>query len=207
MKQAKTVVYVVEDDLSFQKSLKRLIRASGHDVMAFDTAEDFLALPCIKRPSCLLLDVKLPDINGLDLQQRLIEKGSNLPIIFMTGHGTISMGVNTIKKGAIDFLPKPFEPKNFRQAVDEALKKDIQSVKTEKETSKARALLDALTTREKEVMRWVITGKLNKQIASALGTTEKTIRVHRGRVMHKTQCSSVAQLIGLTKKANISPAS
>jgi FixJ family two-component response regulator len=203
---AKAVVYIVEDDLSFRKSLERLIRASGYEAISFDTAEVFLKQTSIRRPSCLLLDVRLPDMNGIDLQQKLIEKGSSLPVIFMTGHGSIPMGVQTIKNGAIDFLSKPFKFEDLRRAICEAIKRDASSKKIEHEASKIKLLLDTLTPREKEVLCWVITGRPNKQIAVALGTVEKTIRVHRGRVMHKMQCSSVAELVRLAAKVNLLPA-
>jgi FixJ family two-component response regulator len=206
MSARKGVIYIVEDDPSFRKSMERLIRASGFTVVAFDSANSFLTQRRIRRPACLLLDVQLPDIDGLDLQQKLIEKGSRLPIIFMTGHGNIPMSVQAMKKGAVDFLPKPFETKDLRSAIVQALERDIQERRKEIEENKIKSLIDTLTPREKEVLRWVITGKLNKQIAFALGTTEKTIKVHRSRVMQKTKVSSVAELVRLAEKANISPA-
>jgi len=206
MSARKGVIYIVEDDPSFRKSMERLIRASGFTVVAFDSANSFLTQRRIRRPACLLLDVQLPDIDGLDLQQKLIEKGSRLPIIFMTGHGNIPMSVQAMKKGAVDFLPKPFETKDLRSAIVQALERDIQERRKEIEENKIKSLIDTLTPREKEVLRWVITGKLNKQIAAALGTTEKTIKVHRSRVMQKTKVSSVAELVRLAEKADISPA-
>jgi FixJ family two-component response regulator len=206
MSAGKAVIYVVEDDPSFRKSVERLIRATGFRAVAFESANAFLSLPCIERPACLLLDVQLPGIDGLALQQQLIEKGSSLPIIFMTGHGSIPMSVQAMKKGAVDFLPKPFEAKDLRSAILKALERDGQNTEKEIESKKIGSLIDALTPREKEVLRWVITGKLNKQIAHALGVTEKTVKVHRGRVMQKMGVSSVAELVRLAEKANISPA-
>jgi FixJ family two-component response regulator len=206
MSAIKTVVYIVEDDASFRKSMERLVRASGFEAISFESADSFLEQPCIQRPACLLLDVQLPGIDGLDLQQKLIEKGSSLPIIFMTGHGSIPMSVQAMKKGAVDFLPKPFEAQDLRNAILKALERDIQNSEKEIEASKIKTLLDTLTPREKEVLRWVITGSLNKQIAYALGTTEKTIKVHRSRVMQKTGVTSVAELVRLAEKANIPPA-
>ena len=206
MSAIKTVIYIVEDDASFRKSMERLVRASGFEVISFESADSFLEQPRIHRPACLLLDVQLPGINGLDLQQKLIEKGSSLPIIFMTGHGSIPMSVQAMKNGAVDFLPKPFEAQDLRNAILKALERDIQNSEKEIEVSKIKALVDTLTPREKEVLRWVITGSLNKQIAYALGTTEKTIKVHRSRVMQKTGVTSVAELVRLAEKANISPA-
>jgi len=206
MSARKAVVYIVEDDPSFRKSMERLIRASGYNAVAFESANSFLTQPCIRRPACLLLDVQLPDIDGLDLQQKLIDRGSSLPIIFMTGHGNIPMSVQTMKKGAVDFLPKPFEAKELRSAILKAIELDIQNTRREIEVDKIKSLVDTLTPREKEVLRWIITGKLNKQIALVLGTTEKTIKVHRSRVMQKTSVSSVAELVRLAQKANIPPA-
>jgi len=206
MSADKGVIYIVEDDPSFRKSMERLLRASGFKVVAFESANSFLTQRGIERPACLLLDVQLPDIDGFDLQQRLMERGSSLPIIFMTGHGNIPMSVRAMKKGAVDFLPKPFEAEDLRGAILKALERDIQNRKREIEVNKIKSLLDTLTPREKEVLRWVITGKLNKQIAAALGTTEKTIKVHRSRVMQKTKVSSVAELVRLAEKADISPA-
>jgi FixJ family two-component response regulator len=197
------VIYIVEDDPSFRKSMERLIRVSGFEAISFESASSFLAQPHIRHPACLLLDVQLPDIDGLDLQQRLIEKGSSLPIIFMTGHGNIPMSVSAMKKGAVDFLPKPFDSKDLKDAIAKALERDIKSKKTEHEATKIQSLVDTLTPREKEVLRWVITGKLNKQIAQALGTSEKTIKAHRHCVMQKMKASSVAELVRLAQKVNV----
>jgi FixJ family two-component response regulator len=206
MSAHKGMVYIVEDDPSFRKSVERLVRASGFEAVSFETADSFLAQPCIRRPSCLLLDVQLPGIDGLALQQKLMEKGCSLPVVFMTGHGSIPMSVQAMKKGAVDFLPKPFEANDLRSAIIRALERDIQSSEKEAEASRIKTLIDTLTHREKEVLRWVITGRLNKQIASALGTTEKTIKVHRSRLMQKTGVTSVAELVRLAEKADISPA-
>ena len=206
MSVPKAVVYIVEDDASFRKSMERLIRASGYEAVACETANSFLAQASIRHPGCLLLDVQLPDIDGLRLQQELMEKGIHLPIIFMTGHGTIPMSVRAMKDGAVDFLPKPFKTKDLLSAIGKALERDTHDVGEELQKNKIKALLDSLTPREKEVLRWVITGKLNKQIAYALGTKEKTIRVHRSRLMQKTKVSSEAELVRLAEKVNISPA-
>jgi FixJ family two-component response regulator len=200
------VIYIIEDDPSFRRSMERLVQASGFTVEAFESATAFLTRAVIRHPACLLLDVRLPDVDGLNFQKELGAKGVTLPVIFMTGHGTISMGVQAMKNGAIDFLPKPFEKSDLLSAIEKALerdRKDAQEV-SQKETITAR--IETLTPREKEVLRWVITGKMNKQIADALGTTEKTIKVHRSRVMQKTGVSSVAELVRLAEKVNISAA-
>lgn len=200
------VIYIVEDDPSFRKSMERLIRASGFEVVAFESADSFLAQPGLRRPACLLLDVQLPGTDGLDLQQRLLEKGSSLPIIFMTGHGDIPMSVRAMKKGAMDFLPKPFAAEDLRSAIRKALERDVQNRERELQADTIRSRAATLTHRELEVLRWVITGKLNKQIAFALGTTEKTIKVHRARVLYKMKVSSVAELVRLAERVNIPPA-
>jgi two-component system response regulator FixJ len=206
MSARKGTVYIVEDDPSFLASIVRLLRAAGYRVAPSASAHSFLARTSIRRPGCLLLDVQLPDIDGLNLQQRLIESGSSLPIIFMTGHGNIPMSVQAMKKGAVDFLPKPFEVADLRRAIHNALERDLQNMEAETQANKIQSLLGTLTPREKEVLRWVITGKLNKQIAFALGTAEKTIKIHRGRVMSKMKVSSVAELVRLARKVNIPPA-
>lgn len=206
MSAPKAVIYIVEDDPSFCKSVERLVRASGLEAVSFESASSFLEEPCIQRPSCLLLDVQLPDINGLELQQELADRGISLPIVFMTGHGSIPMGVKAMKQGAVDFLPKPFEAKELRNAILRALECDTRNCEAESEMDRIRSLFETLTPREREVLRYVIAGKLNKQIASALGTTEKTIKVHRGRVMQKTKVSSVAELVRLAEQAGIHPA-
>ncbi len=206
MNKSKAAVYIVEDDASFRKSTERLIRASGFDVISFESANSFLAQAHLRHPACLLLDVRLPDIDGLDLQHKLIERGVSLPIIFMTGHGSIPMSVQAMKKGAVDFLPKPFEVKELHSAILRALERDIDIRKKEGKAKRIRSLIDRLTPREKEVLRWVITGKLNKQIADRMGTTEKTVKVHRGRVMQKTRVKSVAELVRLAEKVKIPPA-
>jgi FixJ family two-component response regulator len=206
MSARKGTVYIVEDDQSFLKSMVRLLRAAGYRVAASASAHSFLARTSIRRPACLLLDVQLPDIDGLNLQQRLIERGSSLPVIFMTGHGNIPMSVQAMKKGAVDFLPKPFEARDLLSAVAISLERDTQGRKKEIQLHKITSLVDTLTPREKEVMRWVITGKLNKQIALAMGITEKTVKVHRSRIMQKTGVTSVAELVHMADKANILPA-
>jgi FixJ family two-component response regulator len=199
-------VYIVEDDPSFRKSIERLLRSSGFETIAFESASAFLAHSGIRRPACLLLDVKLPDMDGLELQQKLAEQGSSLPIVFMTGHGSIPMGVQAMKRGAVDFLPKPFDAQDLENAILGALARDAQNMKKQVQADRVHSLVETLTPREKEVLRWVIAGKLNKQIAFALGTTEKTIKVHRSRVMQKTQVTSVADLVRLAEQAGISPA-
>jgi len=206
MSAPKSVVYIVEDDPSFRKSMERLIRVSGYEAAAFESANAFLTKTSIKHPACLLLDVCLPDVDGLSFQKELREKGFTLPVIFMTGHGNIPMGVQAMKNGAIDFLPKPFEKKDLLNAINKAIEQDCQNMQEEFQKEKINDLIETLTLREKEVLRYVISGRLNKQIANALGIAEKTVKVHRSRVMEKTKCLSVADLVRLAEQANISPA-
>jgi FixJ family two-component response regulator len=200
------MVYIVEDDASFRKSMERLIRVAGYEVEAFGTANEFLTSADIRYPGCLLLDVQLPDTDGLTLQQTLNEKCSILPIVFMTGHGSIPMGIKAIKSGAIDFLVKPFKSDELLTAVREALERSASDAAEALEKDSVNALIKTLTPRENEVLRYVIAGKLNKQTAFELGTCEKTIKVHRSRIMKKTRVSSLAELVRLAQKADILPA-
>jgi FixJ family two-component response regulator len=200
------VIYIIEDDPSFRRSMERLIHASGFAVEAFDSANAFLTRAVIRHPSCLLLDVRLPDVDGLSFQKELGAKGFTLPVIFMTGHGTIPMGVQAMKNGAIDFLPKPFEKSDLFSAIERAMEREILDMQAGMEQESIIMRIETLTPREKEVLRWIITGKPNKQIADALGTTEKTVKVHRSRVMQKANVSSVAELVRLAERINISPA-
>ena len=199
------LVYIVDDDPSFRNSLKRLLRLSGLETAVFENANAFLAQTDIRRPACLLLDVELPGLNGIRLQEKLLEQGVQLPIVFVTGHGNIPMTVRAMKAGAIDFLTKPFSETQLLKAVDAALERDLQATKIESEKEKIQNLLDTLTPRETEILRWVISGRLNKQIAYALSISEKTVKLHRGRVMEKLKATSVAQLVRLAEQAGISP--
>jgi len=198
-------VYIIDDDASVLISLKRLIESAGFHVETFSAADEFLKCKHSKDPSCLVLDVRLPGIDGFTLQNELSKRNISLPIIFITGHGDIPMGVKAMKKGAVDFLPKPFEDKDLLFAIEQAIHKSRQKLKQEKEISHIKSLLSAISPREYEVMRWVIAGLLNKQIARKMGITEKTIKVHRGRVMKKLQVGSVAELVRLLEKVGISP--
>lgn len=206
MNTSRGIVYIIEDDASFRKSITRLIHAVGFETEDFESASSFLSDAVVQSPGCLLLDACLPDVDGLSLQQILAEKAPDLPIVFMTGHGDIPMSVQAMKNGAVDFLPKPFETEALLDAVKKALERNIQDRQKTLEKKEIEALIDTLTPREKEVLRWIITGKLNKQIAYELGTSEKTIKVHRGRVMKKTKVSSVAELVRLAEKVNLPPA-
>ncbi len=202
----KSTVFIADDDPSVRKGLERLIKSAGFKVEAFASAEEFLKRKPYRNPSCLVLDVRLPGLSGIDLQKELAQKSISLPIIFITGHGNIPMSVKAMKDGAVDFLPKPFDDKALFSAINQAIEKDRERFKKEALKSKIQRRVNTLTSREYEVLRWVITGMLNKQIAPKLGVTEKTIKVHRGRLMHKMQTVSVADLVRLTQKCGITPA-
>jgi len=198
-------VYIVDDDASFRQSLERLLRTRGYTTLAFESAATFLAQSSITHPACLLLDVDLPEMDGISLQEKLITQGSTLPIIFITGRGTISMTVNAMKAGAVDFITKPFAKESLFKAIEVALEKDIQAIDSEIKKQKLQSLVDTLTPREREILRWVIAGKPNKEIAYALGISEKTIKIHRGHMMMKLKVSSVAELVRFAYMAQVAP--
>jgi FixJ family two-component response regulator len=199
-------VFVVDDDASVRKALTRLIKSAGYHVNAFASAREFLdrGLPR-ERPGCLVLDVRMPEVSGLDLQKELQAMRATLPIIFITGHGDIKMGVNAMKSGAIDFLSKPFKDSELMRAIQQALTRAIEDRTEQTELADIGRRLQTLTPREREVMTLVVTGMLNKQIAFELGTAEKTIKVHRGRVMEKMEVESLAELVRLASRVGIGP--
>jgi len=196
-------VFVVDDELSVRKSLSRLLKAAGFHVETFASARDFLQHGVEKSVSCLVLDMQMPELNGLELQQALAETDRCLPIIFITGHGDIPTSVRAMKAGATDFLAKPFHEKDLLEAIERAHKRSRRELREKAEADEVRLRLATLTSREHEVLLQVLTGQLNKQIAGTLGASEKTIKVHRGRVMHKMQVQSVADLVRLCEKAGI----
>jgi FixJ family two-component response regulator len=200
------IVFVVDDDPSVRKSLDRLLRSVGLAVETFATAHEFLEQQCLKGPSCLVLDVKMPGISGLELQEKLLSQEHVIPIVFITGHGDIPMTVKAIKKGAVNFLSKPFDEKDLLDAVYEALQRDSKTRAVRQELEEIQHRLESLTLREYEVLTHVITGRLNKQIANSLDISEKTVKVHRGRVMQKMGVDSVAELVRLAEKLDIKPA-
>lgn len=207
MKRSAAMVFIADDDHSVRKGLERLLKSAGLKVETFASAESVLQRkPYRGGPSCLVLDVRMPGLSGVDLQKKLIEKGISLPVIFITGHGNIPMSVKAMKDGAVDFLPKPFDDKELIYAIDRAIDKDVRIRKIAAEKAIIQRRVNTLTPREYDVLRWVITGMPNKQIAPKLGVTEKTIKVHRGRVMHKMQVVSVADLVRLTQNCGITPA-
>ncbi|MGH7982047.1 MAG: response regulator transcription factor [Candidatus Udaeobacter sp.] len=199
------VVFVIDDDESVRKSLKRLLSAADYETEVFDSAADYLARPPDARPSCSIVDVKMPGLNGIKLQETLIKRRREEQLIFITGHGNIAMCARVMKAGAVDFLPKPFKSRELLKCVGQALDRSAEQRRRAAEKNEARRLLDLLTPREFEVMQLVITGMLNKQVAGELGVGEKTIKVHRGRVMQKLGVTSVAELVTLVQKAVVSP--
>jgi FixJ family two-component response regulator len=197
------IVFVVDDEPSVRKSLGRLLTAAGLRNESFASAREFLQRWRGEEIACLVLDVQMPDLNGLELQQTLAEANRPLSIIFITGHGDIPTSVRAMKAGATDFLSKPFDEKDLLQAIDRALRKAADDFEALGEAREAHRRLATLTPREHEVLLHVLAGELNKQIATALGASEKTIKVHRGRVMHKMKVHSVADLVRLCEKAGI----
>jgi FixJ family two-component response regulator len=196
-----TTVFLVDDDASVRRALARLIRSAGHEVQTFAAAREFLdRKPDADGPACLALDVCMPGLSGIDLQRELQNTNRNLPIVFITGHGDIPMSVRAMKAGAVDFLPKPVQAKDLLGAIEQALARAVhdRAERNERETIQGR--VEKLTPREREVMALVVKGFLNKQIASELGTVEKTIKVHRARVMKKMQVESLAELVRLAEK-------
>lgn len=203
MRDQRSVVYVVDDDPSVLKSLERLLRSEGYDVKTFTSALDFLDFQHPDVPGCLVLDVKMPELGGLELQERLAEKEIAFPIIFITGHGTVPMSVRAMKAGAVDFLEKPFLDKDLLDVVSRAVAADRQAKQEQRELRKLRERLKTLTPREHEAFGLVVTGMLNKQIAYDLGTSEKTIKVHRARIMEKLGAGSLADLVRFAEKLGI----
>jgi FixJ family two-component response regulator len=197
-------VFLVDDDPSVRKALARLIKSAGYEVQTFASAREFLDnRPDAKAPACLVLDVRMPGLSGLDLQQALYDDIEALPIVFITGHGDIPMSVKAMKQGAIDFLPKPVRDNEFLRAIEQALARASHDRAARLELDHIQLRVESLTPREREVMTLVVRGLLNKQIAFELGTVEKTIKVHRARVMEKMQVESLAELVRLAERVGI----
>lgn len=206
MMPPKSLVFAVDDDASVRKGLGRLLRSANYDCEIFESASVFLERPLHPGPSCLIVDVRMPGLNGMDLQEALIQRHREEQLIFITGHGDISMCARAMKAGAVDFLPKPYGSEELLQCVERALIRSAEQRHRGAERMAARHLLDSLTPREFEVMQLVVTGMLNKQIGGVLGTAEKTVKVHRGRVMQKLGIPSVAELVRLVERAGAAPA-
>jgi len=203
---ATELVCVVDDDQSVRRGLRRLFKSAEYAAETFASAEDYLAREIFEGPICLVLDVRMPGLNGLELQKELESRGACEQIVFITGHNDVPTCTEAMKNGAVDFLMKPFDSEELIEAVKRALERGKEHLRKRGQRRDARALIDKLTPREFEVLRFVIIGLLNKQIAAEMDTAEKTIKVHRGRVMHKLGAHSVPDLVRISQRAGISPA-
>jgi FixJ family two-component response regulator len=205
--EKKPTVFVVDDDPGVLKALTRLLQSSGHAVAAFPSPQAFLDGHDASTPGCLILDLGMPGIDGLELQQRLLKDGSCRAIVFISGQGDIPRSVKAMKAGAVDFLTKPFDDIQLLEAVDRAISKGRAVQQADSEMKKMKQRLTSLTSREREVFERVVSGQLNKLIATDLGTVEKTVKVHRARVMHKMGATSLADLVRMAEKMGIRPSS
>ena len=198
-------VFVIDDDESVRRGLKRFLRSANYENEVFKSASDFLARPPHPGPACVIVDVQMPGINGIDFQQALIQRHREEQLVFITGHGNIPMCAQVMKAGAVDFLPKPFKSQELLKCIEDALHRSVEQRRRAAERNETRRLLDLLTPREFEVMQLVIRGMLNKQVGGELGVAEKTVKVHRGRLMQKIGVTSVAELVQLVQKAEVRP--
>lgn len=200
---ANSMVFLVDDDASVRKALTRLIRSAGYDVQAFASARKFLDNARNEGAACLVLDIRMPGLSGIDLQRELQTANAILPIIFITGHGNVPTSVKAMKAGAVDFLPKPVKDNDLLKAIEQALARAVRERAEREDLEDIQSRIDRLTPREREVLEHVVAGQLNKQVASDLGTVEKTIKVHRARVMDKMGAKSLAELVRLAERVGI----
>lgn len=200
MTESDAMVFVVDDDTSLRESLQNLIRSVGLRVEAFASAQEFLHSERPDVPGCLVLDVRLPGLSGLDLQKRMAEAEVEIPIVFITGHGDIPMTVQAMKAGAVEFLPKPFRDQDLLDAIQQALERDRKSREQRAEVEVLRSRFDLLTPREREVMPLLVAGLLNKQIAAELGSSETTVKIHKHHVMEKMRAGSLAELVTIAAR-------
>jgi RNA polymerase sigma factor (sigma-70 family) len=199
------IVFVVDDDVSVRESLELLVANAGWRPQTFSSAQEFLAYPRVFTPSCLILDVSLPDLNGLDLQKRITLDRIDMPIIFITGHGDVPMTVKAMKAGAIEFLTKPFDEDELLSAIRHAIERSRNFLRRQSEIDSLRECFATLTAREREVLALVVTGLPNKQVGGELGISEITVKAHRGRVMQKMGADSLPSLVKMAARLRIAP--
>jgi FixJ family two-component response regulator len=199
------IVFIIDDDRGMRQSIQDLVESVGLHAESFATGGEFLERKRTNNPSCLVLDVRLPQMSGLDFQRQLAEIGMQIPIIFVTAHGDVPMSVRALKSGAVEFLTKPFRDQDLLDAIQQALQRDRAAQEQQAEIHHVKERYGALTAREQQVMALVVSGMLNKQIASEIGASEATVKIHRGNVMHKMQAGSVVDLVRMADKLKLSP--